>query len=125
MYILGIQRDFIALHYLIGGDWGIENNLHAHHYTVEIHLEGTRLNEHGYLVDIVALQAHVDELIALYRDHTLNDLTDFRGLNPSLEHFARIFCQAFLARMLADNLQAIQVNLWEDKTAWTGYRQKL
>jgi 6-pyruvoyltetrahydropterin/6-carboxytetrahydropterin synthase len=32
MYTVAVRRDFIAQHYLIGGDWGAENELHAHHY---------------------------------------------------------------------------------------------
>jgi hypothetical protein len=29
MYSLSLQRDFIASHYLVGGDWGPENDPHA------------------------------------------------------------------------------------------------
>ena len=32
MYTLGIKRDFIARHFLIGGDWGAENLPNSHHY---------------------------------------------------------------------------------------------
>jgi 6-pyruvoyltetrahydropterin/6-carboxytetrahydropterin synthase len=32
MYTVAVRRDFIAQHYRIGGDWGAENELHAHHY---------------------------------------------------------------------------------------------
>ena len=90
MYILAVKRDFVARHFLVGGDWGAENELHSHHYQVEVQLEGKILDEHGYLVDIVAVEAHLDELVAYYRDQTLNDLPEFAGLNPSIEHFARL-----------------------------------
>ena len=93
MYTLAVQRDFIARHFLVGGDWGKENQLHSHHYQLEVQLEGKDLNEHGFLVDIVALEAHLDELVAYYRDQTLNELPEFAGLNPSIEHFARLLGQ--------------------------------
>ena len=58
MYTLAVRRDFIARHFLIGGDWGPENNEHAHHYRVEVQLEGSSLDKHGYLVDIVDIGQH-------------------------------------------------------------------
>ena len=30
MYTVSVKRDFIARHFLIGGDWGRENEPHAH-----------------------------------------------------------------------------------------------
>ncbi len=30
MYSVSVRRNFIAQHYLIGGDWGPENELHSH-----------------------------------------------------------------------------------------------
>ena len=43
MYTVAVRRDFIAQHYLIGGDWGAENELHSHHYQAEVQLEGAEL----------------------------------------------------------------------------------
>jgi 6-pyruvoyltetrahydropterin/6-carboxytetrahydropterin synthase len=31
MYTVTITRDFVAQHFLIGGDWGAENQWHSHH----------------------------------------------------------------------------------------------
>ncbi len=53
MYTLGVRRDFIARHFLIGGDWGAENFPNSHHYILELQLVGNELDKHGYLVDIV------------------------------------------------------------------------
>lgn len=122
MYTVAVKRDFIARHYLIGGDWGAENTIHSHHYKVEVQLEGTALDEHGYLVDIVAIESALDALVAGYRDRTLNDLPEFAGLNPSIEHFSRILCQAMGAAIQAENLQAITVKLWENEIAWASFR---
>jgi 6-pyruvoyltetrahydropterin/6-carboxytetrahydropterin synthase len=122
-YTLAIQQDFVARHYLVGGDWGAENDLHSHHYQVEVQVEGKILDEHGYLVDIVALEAHLDELLAYYREQTLNELPEFTGLNPSIEHFARILCQA-LASRVKEPLSAVTVTLWENDIAWAAYREE-
>jgi len=124
MYTVAVQRDFIAQHYLIGGDWGLENNLHAHHYRIEVQLEGTLLDQHGYLVDIVDIENNLESLVARFRDQTLNDLPEFTGLNPSIEHFARIFCQAFIAKVQAGNITAVAVKLWENEIAWAAFREE-
>jgi 6-pyruvoyltetrahydropterin/6-carboxytetrahydropterin synthase len=124
MYTVAVKRDFVAQHFLIGGDWGAENDWHSHHYRVEVQLHGAALDRHGYLVDIVDLNRHLEALVARYRDKTLNELPEFKDLNPSLEHFARIFCQALAERIQAPNLSAIVVNLWENDVAWAAYRQE-
>ncbi len=123
MYTLAVKRLFVARHFLVGGDWGKENQLHSHHYRVEVQIEGQVLNPHGYLVDIVALEAHLDEVVAYYRDQTLNELPEFAGLNPSIEHFARLLCQELLNR-IKDPLHALTVKVWEDDIAWAGYREE-
>ncbi|MEJ2598933.1 MAG: 6-carboxytetrahydropterin synthase [Anaerolineales bacterium] len=129
MYTVAVKRDFVAQHYLIGGDWGAENQLHSHHYQVELQLEGDQLDQHGYLVDIVAIERNLDALVAHYRDRTLNDLPEFspaeasgEPLNPSIEHFASILCHTLAERIQAPNLSALRVKLWENEIAWAAYR---
>jgi 6-pyruvoyltetrahydropterin/6-carboxytetrahydropterin synthase len=124
MYTVAVARDFLAQHYLFGGDWGAENEWHSHHYRVEVQLAGATLDEHGYLVDIVDIERHLEALADRYRDRTLNDLPEFEGLNPSIEHFARMFCQAFSDRVQAPNLGAITIQIWENEIAWASYRQE-
>jgi 6-pyruvoyltetrahydropterin/6-carboxytetrahydropterin synthase len=122
MYTVAVKRDFIAQHFLIGGDWGAENDRHSHHYQVELQLYGTSLDDHGYLVDIVAIEQALDALVAQFRDRTLNEMPEFEGLNPSIEHFSRILCQALAACIQAPNLQGLTVKLWENEIAWASYQ---
>ena len=125
MYTVAVKRDFVAQHYLIGGDWGPENQKHSHHYAVEVQLEGDKLDQHGYLVDIVDIEKALNALVAHYRDQTLNDLPEFAGLNPSLEHFACILCRTLIERIKAETLTAVTVKLWENEIAWASYRYAL
>lgn len=125
MYTLAVQRDFVAQHFLVGGDWGSENYWHSHHYVLELQLEGAALNEHGYLVDIVQVEQALDELVTAYRDRTLNDLSEFHGLNPSIEHFTRIAAERLAPVVNAPNLTALQVKIWENQIAWAAYRLEL
>lgn len=125
MYTLSIQRDFIAQHFLIGGDWGPENFKHSHHYVLAVELEGEMLDQHGYLVDIVDLEKRLEGEVAYFRDQLLNDLPEFAGLNPSIEHFTRICWQRLTVTPLAENITALTVKIWENEIAWASYRQGL
>ena len=122
-YAVAVRREFTALHYLIGGDWGPENELHEHHYAVEIRLEGRQLDRHGYLVDIDVVTAALEAQVERYQGQTLNSLPEFAGLNPSLEHLARIMGVS-LAATIDTRLLALTVRIWENEFAWAQYRKE-
>ncbi len=122
-YQLCLQRDFEASHFLIGGDWGAENQPHPHAYRLEWILEGEDLDEHGYLVDLTKVEQDLEAALAGYRGHLLNDLPGFASINPSLEQFCRILSGELAARLAGQGLQAHVVRLWESETAWASFRQ--
>ena len=121
MYRVSVQKTFTAQHYLVGGDWGVENKLHSHPYRLDLELGGYDLDQHQYLVDIVAIENALEQQIELVRDKTLNDLPAFADVNPSLEYFARWLCESLSAKIDAGNIQRVAVRLWESDTAWAGY----
>jgi len=121
MYTLAVRRQFIARHALIGGDWGRENFPNSHRYLIELQLGGNELDGHGFLLDIVDVEKRLDDIVGHFREELLNDLPEFEGLNPSLEHFARIIALAVDERIDMRNLTALKVVLWEDDVAWVAY----
>lgn len=133
MYTVALRRDFVAQHYLVGGDWGRENDWHSHRYGVELRLEGDRLDGHGFLVDLVDVEARVAAQVERFSDRTLNDDSAFAGLNPSVEHFARILAEAIAGggdggpedALAAPNLVALTVTVWEDDRANASFRHEL
>ena len=125
LYRVAIKQDLIAQHYLIGEALGPEKQRHHHCYQVEVQLEGSTLNQQGYLVDIVEIESHLTDLLAYYQDKTLNDLPEFAGLNPSIEHLARILCHALSDSLKAPNIKALTVKVWETANAWALYRRNL
>jgi 6-pyruvoyltetrahydropterin/6-carboxytetrahydropterin synthase len=122
MYKVAVKREFDAQHYLIGGDWGPENDLHYHHYQVELQLEGEMLDQHGYLVDIVDIERHLDALVDHYQEAILNDEAEFEGINPSIENFSRIICQRLMQEIDGPNLSSVTIKIWENEIAWASYR---
>jgi 6-pyruvoyltetrahydropterin/6-carboxytetrahydropterin synthase len=121
MYTLAVRRNFIARHFLIGGDWGSENFPNSHHYILELQLESSELDQHGYLVDIVDVEKHLDDAVNYYKDQMLNEKPEFAGLNPSIEHFSRILAATLDDKIKARNISALKVVLWEHENAWAAY----
>jgi 6-pyruvoyltetrahydropterin/6-carboxytetrahydropterin synthase len=125
MFKLGIRGEFSANHYLIGGDWGEENREHSHNYQLEIILQKSELDQHGYLIDIVEVTHHLDGVVEQFAGKTLNALPAFANLNPSIEHFATILFQLFRQRFAKHQLHSLTVVLSEDEVAWTSYTAPL
>ena len=120
MYRLAITRDFIAQHFLMGGDWGAENVKHSHHYKVQVLLRGTTLDSHGYLADIVELERALQEIVARFSDRTLNELAPFADVNPSLERFAKVLHDELRAKSVLKDV-SMAVKLWENDRDWAAY----
>jgi 6-pyruvoyltetrahydropterin/6-carboxytetrahydropterin synthase len=119
-YSVTVRREFIAQHFLVGGDWGRENEVNSHRYRIEARYEGTSLDRHGFLLDI---DDKLDGLVERYRDRTLNELPEFEGLNPSVEDFARIVSDLLV--VTTPNVRALEVTMWEDDNASAAYRRPL
>ncbi|MFB6101620.1 MAG: 6-pyruvoyl tetrahydropterin synthase family protein [Haloplanus sp.] len=125
MYRLSVSRDFVAQHYLTVPDPGPEGEVHSHHFEVDVRLAGADLNEYGYLVDIDAVDAALDDLEARYRDALLNDLPEFEAANPSVERFARLFGDRFVATAPTGEATRLTVRMWEDDVAWASHERRL
>jgi 6-pyruvoyltetrahydropterin/6-carboxytetrahydropterin synthase len=124
-YSIGLLRDFVAQHYLIGGDWGRENEPHSHHYRLEAVLDGEALDQHGYLADISVVEPRLDDVVARYRDKMLNDLPEFAGKNPSLERFAAVIVDRLVEPLAGGGVRVLTVKLWESDTAYATCRRAL
>ena len=125
MYQVAIRKPLTAFHQLIGGDWGAENQHHSHDYVVEVIVQGAKLDRHGYLFDIAELRTQVDRVHARYSGATLNSLEEFAGLNPSVEHFARLFMQRLVQALTLPGADSITIKLWEDPETWASYTAPL
>jgi len=121
MYTVSVRQDLIAQHYLVGGDWGAENDPHSHHYVIEVRLEAAELDQHGYLVDIVKIEQALQAEVDYFGDSILNDLEEFKGLNPSIEHFSRIVCDRLLAAIEPPGTGRFTVRIWENDTCWAAF----
>jgi 6-pyruvoyltetrahydropterin/6-carboxytetrahydropterin synthase len=119
MYRLCFRRDFVARHFLVGGEWGGENSPHPHTYRVEWELSAPTLDRHGYLVDLVEVERGLGDALDRYRGALLNDLPEFEGKNPSLERFVKLLWERLSATLPRGTRGAVR--LWENDSAWAGY----
>jgi 6-pyruvoyltetrahydropterin/6-carboxytetrahydropterin synthase len=55
----------------------------------------------------------------------LNALPAFSGINPSIEHFARILCEGFTSRLKKRQISTVEVKVWENRIAWASYMTEL
>ncbi|ELZ49629.1 6-pyruvoyl-tetrahydropterin synthase [Halorubrum coriense DSM 10284] len=118
-----VKREFISQHYLTVPDpKPPEGDVHSHRFTVEVEFAADSLAEYGYLVNINEVESLLDDIEARYRDTLLNDLPEFEGRNPSVEHFARIVCERFCEDLADDSPDEVTVRIWEDDLAWASYR---
>ncbi len=122
MHSLMVRKDFIASHYLIGGDWGKECEPHAHRYVLDLVLEGRTLDSNNYLVDILRVEEILGSVIARYRDRLLNDLPEFEGQNPSIELFSKFLAERLSEGIGDPRITSLGVTLWETESAWARYQ---
>jgi 6-pyruvoyltetrahydropterin/6-carboxytetrahydropterin synthase len=124
MYTLSVSTAFTAYHFLIDGDWGPENDRHAHQYRVEVVVKGETLDRHGYLVDITDVEHRLAVLKQRYENATLNEQPEFAGLNPSIEHFSRIVWESLVrdtAALDPERIREVRVRVWENDIAAASY----
>ncbi|TQQ80028.1 6-carboxytetrahydropterin synthase [Halonotius terrestris] len=125
MYAVSVSRAFVAQHYLTVPNPGPEGELHSHQFTAEVTFRGPALGEYGYLVDIDAVIEAVEATVDSFRDETLNDLPAFEGLNPSAEHFARIFGDRLSDRLDPEPATELEIALQEDDVATVSHTREL
>lgn len=124
-YELTVTRSFVAQHFLTVPNPGAEGEPHSHRFTVEVRFAGDALGDYGYLVDIDEAEAILDDLETRYRDSLLNELPEFDGLNPSVEHFARLFGDRVETALSDGNPEHLEVRMWENDDSWASHARRL
>ena len=124
-YRLCVTRDVLAYHFLTVPDPGPEGEVHNHHFKIELQFAGNEINQYGYLLDIDVVDQVLDDLIDRYGDQLLNDLPEFHGHNPSVEHFAKVVGDRVEDAVGSENLRQLTVRVWEDSLAWASHTREL
>ncbi|NLI73906.1 MAG: 6-carboxytetrahydropterin synthase [Euryarchaeota archaeon] len=117
MYRVGVKRPLSAMHFFDVS--GPEGEIHSHPYQVELVVAGDALDSKGYLVDIDLMTAALEAALERFEGKVLNDLTEFSGISPSIEHLSKIIWEIVMAQL--KSVDRVTVIVWEDDDAWASY----
>lgn len=88
VYRVVVCAHFSASHQLRMYDGQLEP-MHGHRWRVEALFAGPELDEIDVLIDFIQARQHLDDVLASFHNHHLNDLPCFGKCNPSAENVAR------------------------------------
>lgn len=121
MYTISISKKLIAKHYL-PFESGKEEKKHSHNYIIQILLSGEKLDEHGFVFDIIQIHKILDRILKHFRNKTLNTMSEFRGKTASIENFSKIIWDMLLSELKTNILKTIEVRIWENDSNWASYK---
>jgi 6-pyruvoyltetrahydropterin/6-carboxytetrahydropterin synthase len=122
LYDVTIKKVFSAAHKLaeIGGAC---EKLHGHNFTVEVTLTSEGLNREGLVIDFRDLKGWLGEILDGLDHKCLNELPEFKELNPSAEHIARFIHDRLKAKIPQGVLSISNVTVWESENARVTYKE--
>lgn len=111
MFKLIVETDFSAAHNLREYKGQCEK-LHGHNWKVQVVLKAEKLDKLGMVMDFREAKRIIGEIIDRF-DHTyLNELTDFKALNPTTENLSKILYDE-LKNSLPTGVKVDGVTTWE------------
>lgn len=121
MYELMVKGDFNAAHRLKGYS-GECANPHGHNFKVEAIVWGKRIDETGMVIDLKEVKEKLDEILKDLDHKDLNELSLFKGKNPTSENIARYIYKALSEKI--DKVKIKQVRVFETDYACVGYSEE-
>ena len=121
MFRVTITKSFSAAHMLkeIGGKC---EELHGHNFRVEVSVSSKKLNDEGILIDFRVLKGWTAEILEDLDHKYLNDLHQFKGVNPSSEIVAKHIFNRLSGRVKPLKIKVDEVVVWESDNARVAYR---
>ncbi len=120
MYQVTLKEMFSSAHSL----WDYEGkfeDLHGHDFRVEVDLTRKELDKIGVVIDFLDVKSKLKKVLERIDRVFLNDLSEFKGKNTSVENVAR-WIHDELARMLkGKGVQITRVTVWETEDAGATY----
>lgn len=106
---------------LFGNESLIEG--HGHNYTLELTIRGTTNPDTGLVINLTDIKTIINSAVIDNLDHKyFNELEYFKGVNPSLEHLAKVVWQ-----LAADALASYKyceldkIKITEGRDSWVEY----
>lgn len=120
MYILAVEKDFDAAHFLRGYGGKCEQ-LHGHRFRVIARLKVDTLNKTGMGYDFTVFKKHLGSVLEKYDHHCLDEVQPFNKINPSSENIA-VTVYKDLKKLLPKTVTLDSVDVWESPDACATYK---
>ena len=120
MFELDITRDFSAAHRLVGYN-GLCSALHGHNWTVQVFIRAKELDGIGIAADFTVIKRELTAILSDFDHKYLNDLPDFKGINPTSENIARILFEKLAAAVSIPGVTLDRVRVCESPTSGATY----
>lgn len=121
MYRLKVKDYFSSAHFLRNYEGACEN-LHGHNWTVELVVEGEKLNEIEILIDFKDLKRILKEILEELDHRLINEHPYFQQRNPSSENLARFIFEKAKEKLKAyANVKVKEVSVFETEKASATY----
>ena len=119
MYEIRVETEFAAAHYLREYQGKCEN-LHGHNWKVELRLRSEKLDKTGMLMDFKHAREILHDVICRLDHKYLNEVEEFKEVNPTTENLVRILYEELQAKM-PDGIKVSRVTCWESERCGASY----
>lgn len=119
-YEVHVQSHFSAAHRLCGyaGDCA---RIHGHNWVVEVYIRCNRLDEIGIAIDFRDVKRAVSDILHSLDHQDLNELSAFRGVNPTSENVAKYLYGELSKSLNTERLKVSRVSVYETPGAGVAY----
>ncbi|MFN3406518.1 MAG: 6-carboxytetrahydropterin synthase QueD [Caldimicrobium sp.] len=123
MYRLKVKDTFSSAHFLRNYQGACEN-LHGHNWTVELIVEGEKLNDIEILIDFKELKGILKEVLEELDHRLINELPYFQEKNPSSENLAYFIFQRVREKLTTyPHIKVKEVTVYETERASATYSE--
>ncbi|MDN3514511.1 MAG: 6-carboxytetrahydropterin synthase QueD [Candidatus Brocadia sp.] len=119
MFELIIETDFSAAHNLREYKGQCER-LHGHNWKVLVVLKAEKLDKLGMVMDFRDAKRVIGEIISRFDHAYLNEIADFKVLNPTTENLSKIL-YGELKNVLPAGVKVEKVTTWESDRCGAAY----
>jgi 6-pyruvoyltetrahydropterin/6-carboxytetrahydropterin synthase len=113
MFSVTLVRPLTSKHFFPDLE-GEENEVHFHHYRVEVTLQGAHLDDCGFLVNVDTIVLLLEKELRRFEGKLLNRMREFRSIPPSMENLAKVIWSKMAQDIDQSCVELIKVTVWEE-----------
>ncbi len=120
VFELFVKSHFSAAH-AIEGYAGDCARIHGHNWMIEVYARCKRLDALGMGVDFRLIKRSLEDLLDDLDHRNLNELPDFKGINPTSENIARFIYKGLSGKLNDEDVKISRVKVGETPGAGAYY----